>query len=93
VEWTQAQNRVANRIQKLLKQANVKLSSVASNTLGVSGQQMIEAIIVGEEDPKRLADLVQRRLRQRIPELQLALQGRVRDHHRFLLKEGVQLGR
>jgi transposase len=90
VEWTQAQNRVANRIQKLLEQANVKLSSVASNTLGVSGQQMIEAIIAGEEDPERLADLAQRRLRQRIPELQLALQGRVRDHHRFLLKEFLE---
>lgn len=87
VELTQAQNRVANRIQKLLEQANVKLSSVASNALGVSGQQMIEAIIAGEQDPERLADLAQRRLRQRIPELQLALEGRVRDHHRFMLKE------
>jgi transposase len=90
VELTQAQNRVGNRIQKLLEQANVKLSSVASDTLGVSGQQMIEAIIAGEEDPERLADLAQRRLRQRIPELQLALQGRVRDHHRFLLKEFLE---
>lgn len=87
VELTQAQNRVANRIQKLLEQANIKLSSVASNALGVSGQHMIEAIIAGEQDPERLADLAQRRLRQRIPELQLALEGRVRDHHRFLLKE------
>jgi transposase len=87
VELTQAQNRVANRIQKLLEQANIKLSSVASNALGVSGQQMIEAIIAGEEDPERLANLAQKRLRQRIPELQLALEGRVRDHHRFLLQE------
>jgi transposase len=93
VELTQAQNRVANRIQKLLEQANIKLSSVASNALGVSGQQMIEAIIAGEDDPERLADLAQRRLRQRIPELQLALQGRVRDHHRFLLKEFLDEGR
>jgi transposase len=90
VELTQAQNRVANRIQKLLEQANIKLSSVASNTLGVSGQQMIEALIAGEQDPERLADLAQRRLRQRIPELQLALEGRVRDHHRFLLKEFLE---
>lgn len=81
---------LSSAIQKLLEQANVKLSSVASNTLGVSGQQMIEAIIAGEEDPERLADLAQRRLRQRIPELQLALQGRVRDHHRFLLKEFLE---
>jgi transposase len=101
VELTQAQNRVANRIQKLLEQANIKLSSVASNTLGVSGQQMIEAIIAGEEDPERLADLAQRRLREKIPELRLALEGRVRAHHRFLLKEfleewkalGMRIGR
>lgn len=86
VELTRAQNRVANRIQKLLEQANIKLSSVASNTLGVSGQQMLEAIIAGEEDPERLADLAQRRLREKIPELRLALHGRVRDHHRFLAK-------
>jgi len=90
VELTQAQNRVTNRIQKVLEQANIKLSSVASNALGVSGQQMIEAIISGEEDPERLADLAQRRLRQRIPELQLALEGRVRDHHRFLLREFLE---
>jgi transposase len=86
-ELTQAQNRVSNRIQKVLEQANIKLSSVASDTLGVSGQEMIEAIIAGENDAERLADLAKRRLRQRIPELQRALSGRVRDHHRFMLKE------
>jgi transposase len=86
-ELTQAQNRVANRIQKLLEQCNIKLSSVASNALGVSGRQMIEAIIAGENDPERLAGLARRRLRAKIPELQLALRGKVRDHHRFLLQE------
>jgi hypothetical protein len=74
VELTQAQSRVANRIQKVLEQANIKLSSVASDTLGVSGQLMIEAIIDGEDNPEHLADLAKRRLRQRIPDLQLALQ-------------------
>jgi len=87
VELTQAQNRVANRIQKLLEQANIKLSSVASDALGVSGRQMIEAIIAGEEDPQHLAELARKQLRRKIPQLQLALAGRVRDHHRFLLKE------
>jgi transposase len=86
-ELTQAQNRVANRIQKVLEQANIKLSSVASDTLGVSGRSMIEAIIAGELDADKLAELAQKRLRQRIPELQEALSGRVRDHHRFMLKE------
>jgi len=86
-ELTQAQNRVGNRIQKLLEQANIKLSSVVSETLGLSGRRMIEAMIAGEEDPQRLADLAQRALRKKIPELQLALNGKVRDHHRFLLRE------
>ena len=86
-ELTQAQNRVANRIQKLLEQANVKLSSVASNTLGLSGRRMIEAMIAGEENPEKLADLAQRALRKKIPELRLALSGKVRNHHRFMLKE------
>ena len=87
VELTQSQNRVSNRIQKVLEQANIKLSSVASDTLGVSGQLMIEAIIAGEDNAERLADLAKRKLRQRIPDLEIALSGRVRDHHRFLLKE------
>jgi len=87
VELTQAQNRVGNRIQKLLEQANVKLGSVASDALGVSGRQMIEAIIAGENDPERLANMARLKLRAKIPELRLALNGKVRDHHRFMLKE------
>ncbi len=86
-ELTQAQNRVANRIQKLLEQANVKLGSVASNVLGLSRRRMMEAMIAGEEDPERLAELAQKALRKKIPELRLALNGKVRDHHRFMLKE------
>jgi transposase len=69
-ELTQAQNRVANRIQKLLEQCNIKLSSVASNVLGVSGRHMLEAIIGGQDDPVQLAELAQRRLRGKISELQ-----------------------
>jgi transposase len=87
VELRQAQNRVGNRIQKLLEQANIKLGSVASEVLGLSGRQMIAAMIEGEDSPERLAELARRRLRAKIPELRLALDGRVRDHHRFLLKE------
>lgn len=89
-ELTQSQNKVDNRIQKLLEQCNIKLSSVASDPLGVSGQLMLEAIIEGEEDPAQLADLAQRRLREKIPQLRLALAGKVRDHHRFLLREHLQ---
>ena len=89
-ELTQERNRVDNRIQKLLEQCNIKLSSVASDTLGASGRSMIEAIIAGEDNPEQLAELAKRKLRAKIPELRLALEGRVRDHHRFLLKEYLQ---
>jgi transposase len=77
---------VANRIQKVLEDANIKLGSVASDVLGVSGREMLQAIVAGEGDPEKLADLARRRLRAKIPELQLALRGRVTDHHRFLLR-------
>jgi transposase len=86
-ELRQAQTRVANRIQKFLEQANVKLASVASDVLGVSGRQMLEAIIGGQESPRQLAELAKGRLRTKIPELIRALEGRVRDHHRFMLGE------
>jgi transposase len=82
----QARASVANRIQKVLEDANIKLGSVASDVLGVSGRDMLEAIIAGQEDPKVLADLARRRLRAKIPQLQLALRGRVTEHHRFLLR-------
>ena len=77
---------VINRIQKVLEDANVKLSSVATNTLGVSGRLMIEAMIEGEYDPVKQADLARRRLRKKIPQLQQALKGSVTEHHRFLLR-------
>jgi transposase len=86
-ELRQAQARVANRIQKFLEQANLKLTSVVSDVLGVSGRQMLEAIIGGQESPQRLAELARGRLRSKIPELIRALEGRVRDHHRFMLAE------
>lgn len=86
-ELRQSQNRVANRIQKLLEQSNVKLSSVVSDTLGVSGRRMLEAIITGKDDPQQLAQLARGRLKEKIPQLQQALAGRVREHHRFLLAE------
>ena len=77
---------VANRIQKVLEDANIKLGEVASDVLGVSGRAMIRAIIAGEDDPDHLADLAKRRLRGKIPALKQALHGRVTEHHRFLLR-------
>ena len=77
---------MANRIQKVLEDANIKLGSVASDVLGVSGRAMIRAIIDGREEPAELADLARKQLRGKIPELTRALEGRVTDHHRFLLR-------
>lgn len=78
--------RVSNRIQKVLEDANIKLASVATDVLGASGRAMIERIIAGETDPQRLAELARCSLRDKIPQLRLALEGRITDHHRFLLK-------
>jgi len=80
-------NRIANRVQKVLEDANIKLSSVATDALGASGRAMLEAIVGGEESSKRLAEMAQGRLRNKIPELEGALEGRVTTHHRFLLRE------
>jgi transposase len=77
---------VANRIQKVLEDANIKLASVASDVLGVSGRAMIRAIIDGQDDPDELAGMAKRRLKGKIPRLKQALHGRVTDHHRFLLR-------
>ena len=77
---------VANRIQKILEDANIKLSAVATDVLGVSGRAMIRALIAGQEDPEELAELARQRLRQKLPALRTALRGQVTEHHRFLLR-------
>ena len=78
--------RAANRIHKVLQDTNIKLSSVATDVLGASGRAMLEALITGEEDPVKLADLAQRKLRGKIPQLEKALEGHLTEHHRFMLK-------
>src|SRR6202045_430618 len=85
VSLTEELNRVANRIQKVLEDANLKLASVATDTLGASGRLMLEAIVSGQQDAEKLAEMSKGQLRDKIPQLQLALQGRVTEHHRFLL--------
>ena len=84
---SQEHSRIASRIQKVLEDANIKLASVASNTLGKSGRAILRAMIGGEESSERLADLALGQLRSKIPQLQAALEGRVRGHHRFLFAE------
>lgn len=81
----QERTRVINRVQKVLECANIKLSSVATNVFGVSGRAMLEAIVAGNADPKTMAQLAKGRLRSKIPQLEKALTGLVRDHHCFLL--------
>ena len=74
------------RLQKVLEDANLKLTSVISDILGMSGRAMLEAIIQGERDPARLADLSQGRLKAKRPAVIAALHGRVTPHHCFLLR-------
>jgi transposase len=83
----QQRNAVGNRIQKVLESANIKLGSVASDVLGVSGRKIIEALIAGEKDVTALAELAQHRLRAKIPELQRALEGELTEHHVYLLRQ------
>jgi transposase len=78
--------RVANRVQKVLEDANVKLGSVASDVLGASGRDMLRALIDGTAAPAAIAELARGRMRPKIPLLTEALAGRVNDHHRFMLK-------
>lgn len=78
---------LVNRLQKVLEGANIKLGDVASDVLGVSGRAMLTALAAGESDPVVLADMALRRLRHKRAELEQALTGRVRAHHRFLLTE------
>jgi transposase len=79
-------SRVANRIHKLLEDTNVKLGSVASDILGTSGREMLEHLLRGERDVVKMAKLARGRMRPKIPQLQLALEGRLDEHHRFMLK-------
>jgi len=87
VSLAQEINRIANRVQKVLEDANIKLASVATDSLGASGRAMLEAMLAGEQDSTRLAEMSKGLLRNKIPELKLALEGRVTEHHRFLLRQ------
>lgn len=85
-QLVEEKTRTINRLHKELEDANIKLGSVASNILGVSGRAMLQALMEGEQDPVKLAEFAQRQLRGKIPELEKALEGHVTAHHRYLLK-------
>jgi transposase len=77
----------SNRLEKILEDSNIKLSSVVSHIQGVSARLMLEALIQGETDVTKMANLALSTLRQKIPELEAALVGRIREHHRFMWRE------
>jgi transposase len=83
--------RHAARIDKVLQDANIKMRSVLSKVLGGTGRAILRAIINGESDPKKLAALAQGRAKKKQPQLEKALRGFVRDHHRFLLGQHLDL--
>src|SRR3989449_1171135 len=79
-----------NRLLKVLETANIKLASVATDVFGMSGRLMLRALIEGKATPQEMAELAKGLLRKKIPELQLALEGKLEEHHRFLLELQLQ---
>jgi transposase len=86
-QLTNERSAAVNRVQKVLEDANIKLSSVVSDIQGVSARRMLAAIIEETDDSEALAELAKGRMRNKIPELVEALTGHVRAHHRFMLHE------
>jgi transposase len=78
---------LVNRVQKVLESANIKLASVATDIMGVSGRAMLSALIEGQTSPQAMAELAKGRLRDKREALAAAMEGRVKPHHRFVLTE------
>jgi transposase len=91
IDLVNARTAEKNRVEKLLEDACIKLSVVASDIFGVSGREMMAALIAGERDPKVLAQLARTRMRRKIGLLEEAFTGHFTDHHAFLL--ATMLGR
>jgi transposase len=85
VDLVGERGREKNRVEKLLEDAQIKLSVVASDIFGVSGRAMMAALIAGERDPQTLAQLARSRMRTKLRELREAFEGRFSEHHAFLL--------
>ena len=83
----QDRTREANRLHKVLQDAGIKLATVATDILGVSGRAMLTALVIGTTDPAVLADLARGALRKKLPALRQALTGRFREHHAFLVTQ------
>ena len=87
VQLVEEHNRIHNRIHKVLEDACIQFDTIATDIPGVSGRRPIQAILDGYDHPMELAERVQGTRRGKIPELRLARNGRITDHHRFLLRE------
>jgi transposase len=85
--FVQEKATLVNRVQKVLESANIKLASVASNVVGVSGRAILDALIEGTATPEQMADLSKGRLKDKREQLTKALEGKVKAHHRFVLTE------
>lgn len=79
--------KVGNELRQCLEKAHIKLDSVVSDLLGMSGRAIIRALLGGETDPEVLANLARRKLRGKIPELRAALEGGLNEHYRFLVQQ------
>lgn len=86
VELLEDRTRVVNRLHKILQDANIKLSAVASDVLGASGRAMIQALIAGQNDPRQLTMLAKGKLKRKHAALVQALEGNVSEHHRHMLR-------
>lgn len=82
----QERTQEVNRVHKVLEDANVKLSSVATDIMGISGREMLAALIAGKDNPEALAQLAKGRMRTKIADLERALTGHIRANHRLLLR-------
>ncbi len=87
VQQTRDRSQEVNRLQKVLEDAGVKVTSVLTNVMGVSGRAMVEALVAGTTDPQVLADLARGQLRKKLPALRRALVGHFRPVHAFLLQQ------
>lgn len=87
----QERSSVISRIEKTLEDPNLKLGVVASDVVGASGRAILHAIVQGETDPAKLAELAKGTLRNKIPQLKLALEGNINEHHRFLLRQWLDM--
>ncbi len=84
---SEERSRAINRLQKILEDTNIKLASVATDIMGASAQDMLHALLNGETDVTALAQLARGNMRSKRPLLEQALQGRLTDHHRFLIRQ------